>query len=145
MFKAPWIRVSAFALVFLGSAAASVIDKSANVAGMSLHYKVVLPKEYDPAKEYPAILAFPPGSQTMDMVMSTLVRNWSLEAQRRGYIVIIPAAPIQGTFVQEGSRVFPEFLDQLLRDYKIRNNKFYVAGMSNGGLSAFQLAASHGE
>src|SRR5437870_9657993 len=117
MFHIPWIRVSVSVVLLTGCAAASVIDKSSNIAGMSLHYKVVLPKEYDSAKEYPAILAFPPGAQTMDMVMGTLQRNWSLEAQRRGYIVIIPAAPIQGTFIQEGSRVFPEFLDQLLRDY----------------------------
>jgi predicted peptidase len=132
-------------LLVLGSqsATAKVIDKSTNVEGMSLHYKVVLPKDFDPDKAYPAILAFPPGSQTMDMVMTTLQQNWALEGQRRGYIVVIPAAPIQGLFVEAGARVFPEFLDRLLGEYKIRDNKFYIAGMSNGGLSAFHIAASY--
>ena len=72
---------------------AKVYDKTAEVAGVTLHYKIGLPKDYDPQKTYPAILAFPPGSQTMDMVLTTLEQNWRVEADRRGYIVIIPAAP----------------------------------------------------
>src|SRR5262249_39582783 len=83
----------------------------------------------------------PPGSQTQDMVATTLNRNWAPEAQRRGYIVVIPTAPPQGLFTGAGASVFPAFLDKLLADYKIRDGKFHVAGMSNGGLSAFHIAA----
>ncbi len=122
-----------------------VLDKSTTVAGMVLNYKVVLPKDYDPDKAYPAILAFPPGDQTLEMVFVTLQRNWAPEAQRRGYIVVIPAAPFGRVFYQEGAKVFPEFLKQLLSEYKIRGNKFHVAGMSNGGISAFHIAASYPE
>jgi poly(3-hydroxybutyrate) depolymerase len=122
---------------------AKVIDKSTTIAGMTMHYKVVLPAGYDPARPYPAILAFPPGAQTMDMVISTLQRNWALEAQRRGYIVVIPAAPNQQLFSQDGARVFPEFLNQLLGDYRILDRKFHIGGMSNGGISAFQIAAAY--
>jgi poly(3-hydroxybutyrate) depolymerase len=135
----------AAALLLLGACpiSAKVIDQSTEIAGMTLHYKVVLPKDFDPATAYPAVLAFPPGDQTMAMVQTTLARNWSLEAQRRGYIVVIPAAPNGRLFIQDGARVFPEFLHKLLADYKIRDGKFHVAGMSNGGLSAFHLAASY--
>lgn len=124
-------------------AAAKVIDRDATIAGLSLHYKVVLPNDYDPAHAYPAVLAFPPGRQTMDMVQFTLMDNWALEAQRRGYIVVIPAAPGGELFFEGGSKAFPEFLDKLLAGYKIRDNKFYVAGLSNGGISAFHVAASY--
>jgi predicted esterase len=79
----------------------------------------------------------------MDMVETTLVRNWSLEAQRRGYIVVIPAAPKSHLFFEERARVFPEFLHELLADFKIRDGKFHIAGMSNGGISAFHLAAAY--
>jgi len=132
-----------FCLVFacIQPAGAKVFDKDTTIAGMTVHYKVVLPTGYDPAKAYPAILAFPPGAQTMDMVMSTLVRNWAPEAQRRGYIVVIPAAPTQHLFSGDGANVFPEFLNQLLADYKIRDGKFHIAGMSNGGASAFYIAS----
>lgn len=133
-------------LVFLlasQTAGAKVIDRDTTIAGMTLHYKVVLPKDYDPDKAYPAVLAFPPGSQDMQMVMVTLMQNWAGEAQRRGYIVVIPAAPGGRLFIDEGSRVFPMFLDQLLSEYRIRDSKFHIAGMSNGGLSAFQIAANY--
>jgi predicted esterase len=39
--------------------------------------------------------------------------------------------------------VFPAFLEQLLGQYKIRDNKFHIAGMSNGGISAFFIAAAY--
>lgn len=129
-------------LALAAVAPAKVLDKSTTIANLLLHYRVVLPKDYDGAKAYPAILAFPPGSQTDDMVFVTLNRNWAPEAQRRGYIVIIPTAPAGRLFIDEGARVFPEFLEQLLAEYKIRDRKFYIAGMSNGGLSAFHIAAS---
>ena len=124
-------------------ATAKVIDKNATIAGLTVYYKVILPKDYDPEKIYPGILAFPPGGQTMDMVNVTLNQNWAGEAQQRGYIVVIPAAPGGRLFFEEGAHVFPQFLDQLLGEYKIRDNKFHIAGMSNGGISAFYTAAAY--
>jgi poly(3-hydroxybutyrate) depolymerase len=125
------------------SAPAKVSDKTAEIAGMTVHYKIALPSNYDPANTYPAILAFPPGSQDMDMVLTTLVQNWLPEYDKRGYIVVIPAAPSGRPFVGEGAKIFPEFLEQLLHEYKVRDNKFHVAGMSNGGRSAFHIAAMY--
>ena len=124
-------------------AAAKVIDKNTTIAGLTVYYKVILPKDYDPEKAYPGVLAFPPGGQTMDMVNVTLNQNWAGEAQRRGYIVVIPSAPAGRLFFEEGARVFPQFLDQLLGEYKIRDNKLHIAGMSNGGISAFYIAAAY--
>lgn len=122
---------------------AKVSDKTVEIAGMMLHYKVALPANYDPAKTYPAILAFPPGSQDMNMVLTTLVQNWLPEQDRRGYIVVIPAAPNGRSFVGEGAKVFPEFIERLLGEYKIRDGKLHIAGMSNGGRSAFHIAAMY--
>ena len=124
-------------------AVADVLDKTRDVGGTSVHYKVVLPNDYDPAKAYPAVLAFAGGAQTMDGVERTVERNWRAEAERRGYIVIVPAAPKEGVFFEGGARIFPEFLTMLLSDYKIQNNKFHIAGISNGGISAFHIAASY--
>ncbi len=122
---------------------ATVIDKTATISGISLHYKVVLPNGYAPEKAYPAVLAFPGGPQTMDMVEATLERNWVDQAETRGYIVIVPAAPQEGLFFEGGDKVFPAFLTKLLSDFKILDNKFHIAGVSSGGLSAFRIAASH--
>ncbi|MGH9784203.1 MAG: alpha/beta hydrolase-fold protein [Terriglobia bacterium] len=125
-------------------AAAEVLDKSGTFAGRTVPYKVVLPSNYDPAKAYPAVLAFPGGTQTMRTVESAVERFWRDEAARRGYIVVIPATADGWLYFEEdGARIFPEFLDRFLRDYTIQDNKLHVAGNSNGGLSAFHIAASH--
>ncbi len=131
-------------LLFTGVALmAKIYDKSAEVAGMRVRYKIALPQDYDPDRTYPAVLAFPPGSQTQDMVQVTMMQNWWPQVDRRGYIVVVPEAPGGRMFVGEGARIFPEFLEQLLGEYKIRDRKFHIAGMSNGGRSAFHIAAMY--
>ena len=125
------------------SLSATVLDKTKVVAGTAIHYKVVLPTGYDPAKAYPTVLAFPGGPQTMDTVEGTLQRNWVLLAERLGYIVVIPAAPDGQLFFEGGDKVFPEFIVAILADFKVLNNKLHIAGVSNGGLSAFHIAASY--
>src|SRR5206468_1231742 len=96
----------------------------------------------DPAKTYPAILAFGGGPQTMNTVDNTLNRNFRAEAERRGYIVVAPAAPDGELFFENGARIFPEFLKMILADYKIRGDKFHIAGPSNGGIAALHVAAT---
>jgi len=124
-------------------AAAEVLEKTASVAGVTVHYKIVLPSHYDSAKAYPAVLAFGGGPQTMNIVDGAIQRNWREEAERRGYIVVIPAAPDGQLFFEGGERIFPEFLKKILADYKIIDGKFHIAGQSNGGISAFHVAASY--
>src|SRR5215471_4725208 len=122
---------------------AEVIEKTKQVDGTTIHYKVVLPSGYDPARAYPAILAFGGGPQTMNTVDNILNRNFRTEAEKRGYIVVAPAAPEGELFFDEGDRIFPEFLQMILADYKIQDNKFHIAGPSNGGIAAFHVAAAN--
>ncbi|MBZ5580449.1 MAG: hypothetical protein LAP40_28175 [Acidobacteriia bacterium] len=98
---------------------AEVLDKTTTIGKTVVHYKVVLPAHYDAAKAYPAILAFGGGPQTMQVVEGTLERNWREQAEKRGYLVIAPAAPEGDLFFEGGARVFPEFLAKILADYKI--------------------------
>ena len=79
----------------------------------------------------------------MNTVDGVLSRNLQAEAEKRGYIVIAPAAPDGQLFFQEGARIFPEFLDKMLADYKIRDGKFHIAGPSNGGIAALHVAATN--
>jgi len=125
------------------TASASLVEKTMKVAGVEVQYKVVLPDGYDPAKSYPAILAFGGGPQTMSTVDGILKRNFQAEAERRGYIVVAPAAPNGQLFFENGARIFPAFLDTILQNYHIVDNKFHVAGVSNGGIAAFHVAAAN--
>ena len=122
---------------------ASVVEKTARVAGVDVQYKVVLPDGYDAAKAYPAILVLGGGPQTMDTVDRTLERNFRAEAERRGYIVVAPAAPGGEPFFQGGERIFPAFLKTVLADYRVEGGKFHIAGPSNGGIAALHVAAQN--
>lgn len=124
---------------------ARVVESTALVGRTTVHYKAVLPDDYDPAKTYPAVVALGGGPQTMDTVDRILDRNFRAEAEKRGYIVFAPAAPEGEYFFDTADRVFPAFLQMLLSDYKIRNGKFHIAGPSNGGISSLHLAAAHPE
>jgi predicted peptidase len=123
------------------AAKGEVLDKTKKIGGVTVHYKVVLPKNYDPAKTYPAVLGFGGGPQTMNVVENVITRNFRDEAEKRGYVVVVPAAPNDQLFFEGSERIFPEFLKQILADYKIEDNKFHAAGPSNGGISSFHVAS----
>ena len=126
-------------------ASASLVEKSVRLGNVTVAYKVVLPDGYDAAREYPAVLVMGGGPQTMDTVDRTLERSFRAEAERRGYIVVAPAAPNGELFFERGAQIFPAFLDQRPRDYQIADGKFHVAGPSNGGIAAMHVAAQNPE
>src|SRR5215467_11516194 len=122
---------------------AELLEKTKKVGKTTVQYKVVLPNGYDPAKAYPAILALGGGPQTMNTVDAILGRNFRAEAEKRGYIVVAPAAPDGDLFFEDGARIFPEFLKMILADYKVQENKFHIAGPSNGGIASLHIAAAN--
>lgn len=138
-----WVLLVLAVLAAHGIASAEVVEKTKQVAGFTVHYKVVLPAGYDAAKTYPAVLVMGGGPQTMNTVDGTLNRNFRAEAEKRGYIIVAPAAPDGELFFEGGSRIFPEFLDAILREYRVLDGKFHVAGPSNGGIAAFHVAAAN--
>jgi len=120
---------------------AEELTSTKSIDGTTVRYKVVLPNGYDPEKTYPGVVALGGGAQSMRTIDRTLSRNLRDEAEKRGFIVIAPAAPRGELFFQDGARLIPEFLDMVLADYKIQDGKFHIAGPSNGGIAAFHLAA----
>jgi poly(3-hydroxybutyrate) depolymerase len=123
------------------NAQAEVLDKSGEAGGLGFQYRVVLPDGYDAAKTYPALLAFGGGPQTDRAVDGLLANNLREQAEKRGWLVFAPIAPDGQLFFEEGARIFPQFLDQLLAAYHVEGGRFHVAGRSNGGLSAFHVAS----
>ena len=136
-------RAALLAATALNLASAEVQDKTAKIGKTTVQYKVVLPSNYDAAKAYPGVLAFPGGPQTMSIVDTMIRRNFQQQAEQRGYVVVMPSAPDGVLFFEGSEKIFPEFLTKLLADYKIRDNRFHIAGVSNGGISAFHVAAMH--
>ena len=63
-----------------------------------------------------------------------------VRADRR--LVVEPAAPNGELFFEGGDRIFPEFINKIMSDYKVLGGKLHIAGMSNGGLSSFLIASN---
>lgn len=144
------MRRATIALTLMGAlwglaraASAEVIEKTGTFAGLRVTDKVVLPDGFEPSRTYPLVLVFTGGPQTLQIATSTVENDWRREAERRGYIVVSPASPNGELFFEGADRIFPSFLDQLLRDYHIKGGTMHVAGHSNGGLSAFHVAVRY--
>lgn len=133
--------LAVLALPLVPQARAAVSLQTTYIDAARVQYEVVLPDHYDPARAYPAVLGFSGGPQTLETVDGLVDRYFRGEAQRRGYIVVVPAAPDGQLFFEGGERIFPQFLQRILRQYRIEDGKFHAAGASNGGISAFHVAA----
>lgn len=105
--------------------------------GSELTYALVIPQKYDPNKLAPTLLALPPGPQTQSMVQGGLDGYWETAASQRGWIVISPIAPNGTLFFQGSETLIPEFLARIAASHPPEGGKFHVAGVSNGGISAF--------
>ncbi|MGZ3273792.1 MAG: hypothetical protein ACXU82_04040 [Caulobacteraceae bacterium] len=135
------LLVGTLALI-AGPATAQILTKSGEFARTTVEYKVLLPPDYDAAKPHPVVLVFTGGAQGLQAAEGTIRTDWQAEAEKRGYVVISPAAPDGELFFQEGDRVFPAFLEMIRKDYR-PSGKIHIAGHSNGGLSAFHIAAKY--
>jgi len=107
--------------------------------GTEITYGLILPDGFDPAEEYPVVLALPPGSQTVDLTISLAASTYEPEALDRGWVVITPAAPNGTLFFQGSERYIPEFLDTQAW-IRPEGGRYHLTGVSNGGRSVFRIA-----
>jgi len=118
-----------------------VVDlRSATMSdGTQIEYGLILPEGFDPNNEYPVLLALPPGGQSIDLAVSVAQATYLPEALAREWVIIAPAAPNGMLFFQGSERYIGELLDSLswIRSEDVR---YHLAGISNGGRSAFAVA-----
>lgn len=114
--------------------------ETVQLGNVTIEYAIVTPGGFYSQREYPILLALPPGEQTKEMVQVGLDNYWAAEAKTRGWIVISPAAPDGVLFFQGSESLIPDFLAKTAEIYHPIGNKYYLAGVSNGGISAFRLA-----
>ena len=138
-----WIAFAVLACGLPHTAYAEMIEKSGRFGGLQVTYKVGLPPGYTAGRAYPVVLVFTGGGQTLRMAEGTLTTDWREQAEKRGYVLISPGTPDGRLFFEGADRIFPDFLDMIVRDYKPDGGKLHVAGHSNGGLSAFHVAAKY--
>lgn len=126
-------------------ASAEMVEKTGRFGGLPVTYKVLLPAPYDAARTYPVVLVFTGGAQQLRGAENTINADWRGEAEKRGYIIISPGSPDGSVFFREkeAGRIFPEFLDMIVRDYKVAPGRLHIAGHSNGGLTAYYVASTY--
>ena len=107
--------------------------------GTEITYGLILPKDFDSDKQYPVLLALPPGDQSVGLMTSLAESTYAEQAMQRGWVVITPAAPDGVLFFQGSEQYIPEFLDQLAW-IKLEGGRYHIAGVSNGGRSTFRIA-----
>lgn len=130
------------AAVLIATAAAAPAAEFETVTlpgGAELTYAVATPDGFSPDNTYSLLLAFPPGGQDANMVRAGLDAYWEAEGTRRGFVVVSPVAPGE-LFFRGSAGLIPPLLDHLTATYRVRDGRIDVAGVSNGGLSAFRAA-----
>jgi poly(3-hydroxybutyrate) depolymerase len=107
--------------------------------GHAIDYALVLPDHFDKSRAYPVLLALPPGDQSRQMVEAGLNFYWEAEAKRRGWVVISPSAPSGESFYTGLDQELPPLLDEVAHSVLFEGGKVHLAGVSNGGLSAYRV------
>lgn len=115
-----------------------------SVPGTEQTYVLLLPDDFDPQVPHPVLLALPPGGQDATMVELALDLYWAEEATRRGWVVVSPAAR-DGRALHEDADALVQLVDTLPSELLIEDGALHLAGISNGGISAFRLAIERPE
>jgi hypothetical protein len=109
--------------------------------GVTIDYWLVLPRDFDPAATYPVLIGINGSNQGMQMGNFALNSFWGMQAHCAGWIVANPAPVGSDAFYYgDGHLVLDEFLDHIAATYRAEGGKFHIAGYSNGGTSAFNIA-----
>jgi pimeloyl-ACP methyl ester carboxylesterase len=113
--------------------------------GSELGFALLLPEGFNPAQTYPVLFALPPGPQSRDMVEAGLSSYWAPGAAGRDWIVVSPIAPGGRLFFRGAEQLLPEFLEAIKEQLPVEGDRFHLAGISNGGISAFRIAIQQPE
>ena len=115
------------------------------IDGVVVDYVTVVPEGFEIGDEAPVLLAFPPGGQSLDQTRSLVSNTYLAEAVARGWVVISPAAPGGELFFQGSEALVPGLMDWTESWVTLEGGQFHIAGVSNGGLSAFRVAGQQPE
>lgn len=116
---------------------------SIDIDGTAVDYVITLPNDFAVGDTAPVLLAFPPGGQDLEITRNTVEFVYAQEALRLGWVVVSPAAPNGDLFFDGGEDVLPGFVNWIEAWVTPEGGAPHVAGISNGGLSAFRYAGEN--
>jgi predicted esterase len=119
--------------------------RTAELAGVELTYAVVMPDETSADATHPVLLALPPGKQSRRMTDLALRQFWQFVGPGRGWIVVSPVAPEGTLFMGDGKAPVLALAEKLIDEMNPEGGKLHLAGVSNGGKAAFEVALAKPE
>ena len=112
--------------------------------GRTVDYVTVTPDGFEQGDTAPVMIAFPPGGQDPELTRSVVEGIYRDEALARGWVVVSPAAPRDGSLWFDASETLSsELLDWVGGWVEPEGDRFHIVGVSNGGLSSFRVAGDH--
>jgi len=108
------------------------------VAEVTLGVYLLLPDEGD---EAPLVILMPGGSG--EEALAWDLQGWlGVEMAQRGWAVAVPVSPNGRSFRGDNNALIPLLIDALQQRDGIAEGSTLLAGISNGGMSALEIAAA---
>ena len=127
------------------NAAGSVAEGTVEIDGKVIEYVTSVPDGFEVGSEVPVLLALPPGGQDLGLARRLVENSYAPEATRLGWVVVSPAAPGGELFFDGSEALLPGFVDWIETWVAPEGGAPHVAGVSNGGISAFRYATLNPE
>lgn len=108
--------------------------------GIEVKYHVILPDNYNQSQAYPAMLAYPPGSQKQTSADWALSEFWGDAAKKKNWIIIVPVAPNNGWINHPSHHALNDLLKTVKAKHKIEGGKFHMVGFEGGARPAATFA-----
>ncbi len=115
------------------------------IDGTRIDYFTSTPAGFAEGDTAPVVLAMPPGGQSVEVTQRMMLNVYHAEAVARGWVVVSPAAPGGRLFFDGSENRIPGFLEWVDGWVTAEGGRPHLIGVSNGGLSAFRLAAEQPE
>lgn len=113
-------------------------SQSLQVEGDSMSYSLYVPPSYNPVQTYPVVLCLHGAGFGGDAYLA----RWIPRLDDK-YILICPTISGGAFWTREGESLVLESLSRVAHSYHIDNNRVFLTGMSNGGISALLIGLNH--
>jgi predicted peptidase len=132
--------------IWAQAAETGFLDRAVSVAGVEYRYQVYVPRNFDPARRWPVVLALHGGgdygSDGLSQTEGTLPRVIRLHPERFPAVVIFAQAHADGKpgWQGQGGDAALAAIDRALAEFHGDPARVYLTGYSAGGNGAWSLA-----
>jgi predicted peptidase len=120
------------------------LDRSTTVEGFTYRYQVYVPRDYDPAHEWPIILflhgAGERGSDGLYQTEVGLPSAVRRAPERYPAIIVMPQVPLDSTWQGRPGQAALQALDAAMAEFNTDPSRVYLTGLSMGGNGSWYLA-----